>query len=488
MFTPTQWVNSTLGKAIDTDGYPTNQKYQCWDYFDYFCRKIGFTGSRYCGNTGYAGDIWTLRDLENYHYYTDFDYIYDPNEFRDGDWIFWPQHVAIFMESNREIGQNQQGKPYVSEMALNRNGILGAMRYKHWANIEIPYGRSVIQINEHFYTVSRMQKGDYIGVFSGGLNTVSDIHDFDAPDIVNSFKITGACYFQMKDTEADPYGTTYGDISAPLNGVYQTLPNQDTTLFYDLETGLFGDCTGIVIDSSHNVFSPSLVYPNSKGNWEYARMVGLGHKDLKSWYTFVVRYEDGYVTGIANQQMTPQEIADDFSSTNMMNIAFLDGGGSAQCLSWDNEKNEMIDVRYTGRKTAASINTFRKMQYVEPPVEEPPVVIPPVEEPPAQEPEDGKDEDDMNENPNVTPQEPPVITPNPDWKDPDTIDPELNPWTVILLNIANLFKVKSILTFSLTGAYIALLFSNIEIPKFLETILTMVIGFYYGAQFEKPKK
>ena len=94
---------------------------------------------------------------------------------------------------------------------------------------------------------------------------------------------------------------------------------------------------------------------------------------------------------------------------------------------------------------------------------------------------DGKEDDDAvkDDVPEIKPVK------DPDWKDPDVIDPTLDPWTVILLNVANLFKVKSILTFALTGAYIALLFSNTEIPKFLETILTMVIGFYYGSQFEK---
>ena len=470
---PKQWVDATLGKYIDTDNYPRENPYQCWDYFDFFCRKIGFTGSRKCANTGYVGDLWILRDVEGYHYYTDFDYITDPKKFEDGDWVFWEKHVALFMSPNSEVGQNQNGIPYVTEKSMNWNGILGAMRYKHWQSITVPHVRSVITINGHQYAMARMMAGDEIGVFSNGLNTVSDIHDFDAENILVSAKITGANYHQMKDSEPDPYGTTYGDISAPLNGVYQSLPNQSTTLFYDMETGRFGDCTGVVIDSSHNVFSPSLVYPNSKGHWEYAEMVGLGHKDLKSWYTFVVRFNDGYATGLARQEMTPQEIADDFKETEMINIAFLDGGGSAEALFWNNETNTMDEERYTGRKTASSINIFRRMKDVEHPAETPEIQP---EIPPASD-ETGKEEEIPME---------PEIKPIPDWKDPETINPNLNPATVILLNLANLFKVKSLLTFAIVGVYLALLLIPKEVPHLLETLVTMVVGFYFGSQFTKP--
>ena len=70
--TPKKYYDETIGKAIDTDNYPRSNPYQCWDYFDYFCRLVGFTGSRYCASTRYVGDLWFLRDAEGYHYYTDF--------------------------------------------------------------------------------------------------------------------------------------------------------------------------------------------------------------------------------------------------------------------------------------------------------------------------------------------------------------------------------------------------------------------------------
>ena len=329
--TPKSYYDETIGKSIDTDNYPRSNKYQCWDYFDNFCRKVDFEGSRYCASTGYVGDLWLLRDAQGYEYSRDFDYITDPAQFRDGDWIFWKSHVAMYY-NGKEVGQNQP-KPYVTSKEMNWTGILGAMRYKYWSSVQIGYGASDVEINGHLYHLYRATPKDKPYVLGAGLNKVLPIRELDA-DILVYAKVGGANYFQMKDNQADPKNTTYGDISAPLNGEYQSLPNQDTTLFYDLETGEFGDCTFIEVDPTHNVFSPALVYPNAKGHWEYARMVGLGHKDLKNMYSFVIRYNDGYCLGIADAEMTPQEIADDFVLTDMLNIAFLDGGGSAQGGRW----------------------------------------------------------------------------------------------------------------------------------------------------------
>lgn len=331
--TPKKYYDDTIGKQIDTDNYPRSNPYQCWDYFDYFCRKVGFTGSRHCASTGYVGDLWFLRDAEGYHYYTDFDYITDPAKFQDGDWIFWKQHVAMYYQGT-EVGQNQ-GAPYVTSKAMNWNGILGAFRYKHWGGVAIRYGASDVEINGHSYSLYRNTPKDKIVVLGAGLNQVKPIKEFDVNGLIYA-KLAGANFYQMrKDVPDQPYGMTFGDVSAPYDGEIQSLPNQDSTLFYDLDTGAFGDCTYVEVDPTHNVFSPALVYPNANGHFEYARMVGLSHKDLVNDYSFIIRFSDGYCLGIANQKMTPQQIAEDFTLTDMINIAFLDGGGSAQFARWE---------------------------------------------------------------------------------------------------------------------------------------------------------
>lgn len=54
--------------------------------------------------------------------------------------------------------------------------------------------------------------------------------------------------------------------------------------------------------------------------------------------------------------------------------------------------------------------------------------------------------------------------------------------------IAKLIDVKTIVTFSLTAAFVYLaIIGKIE-PQIFMTIYTMVIGFYFGTQHEKNRK
>lgn len=128
---PDNWKNATIGKRYDTDNYPSYNKYQCWDYFDYFCRCLGSKASRYCAITGYAGDLFKLFDKNGFS--TDF--IKITKDYKKGDWLFYNRHVCMLWIDNSgnkyELGQNQ-GSTYVNLIKLNPNGILGAMRPKIW--------------------------------------------------------------------------------------------------------------------------------------------------------------------------------------------------------------------------------------------------------------------------------------------------------------------------------------------------------------------
>ena len=57
----------------------------------------------------------------------------------------------------------------------------------------------------------------------------------------------------------------------------------------------------------------------------------------------------------------------------------------------------------------------------------------------------------------------------------------------ILNRIAKLIDVKSIITIVLTIVFSYLTIRQIIINEFM-TIYTMIIGFYFGTQFEKNKK
>jgi hypothetical protein len=152
--TPDYWYKLTIGKSYDTDKYPRSNPYQCWDYWDFFCRYIECPCSRYCGDptqggyNGYAGYLWHNRIKLGYHKYFDF---VDPYHIKEGDWLFWDRHVAFYF-NNMEVGQNQNGRPYVTSMQLNRVGLLGGMRWKKWQKPD--YG-----VAEHFSTVI---SGEYV--------------------------------------------------------------------------------------------------------------------------------------------------------------------------------------------------------------------------------------------------------------------------------------------------------------------------------------
>jgi len=469
--TPRQWYEMTIGKSYDT-----NHAYgqQCWDYFDFFNRCIGFTGSRYCSVTKMAGDLWMLRDSADYHYYTAYDYITNPADFKTGDWVFWPQHVAMYYEG-KELGQNQPS-PYVTLRDMNWNGILGAMRWKGWESFSIAKGSSDIVINEHRYVLYRQDKskGEKFIVIGAGLNEVKPFKELTYKTVYA--KAGGANFYQMKEDIPDqPYGTTYGDVSSPCTGMYQNLPNQDSTLFYDAESKQFGDCAFHEVDRSHNVFSPSLVFPNVNGHFEYARMVGYDYINNESEYCFVMEMSDGYAIGRALEKTTPKTIADDFTASDMVHIMFLDGGGSAQYGRWDGTEFEYIGG--DGRplpSVCAIIRDFDEPVEPEPVIPEPVTPVPePEPEPlpdPVPEPEPENPDEEPSEKPSEKPEEKPV-----------------EKETTIIGQIARLIDVKSIITFAVIGTLCYLeVFGKAVDEKFL-VIVTSIITWYFSAQTQKGR-
>lgn len=52
-------------------------------------------------------------------------------------------------------------------------------------------------------------------------------------------------------------------------------------------------------------------------------------------------------------------------------------------------------------------------------------------------------------------------------------------------NVANLFKVKTIVTLSLTGVFCFLAAKELPISQEFMSMFTMVVGFYFGTQSSK---
>lgn len=54
--------------------------------------------------------------------------------------------------------------------------------------------------------------------------------------------------------------------------------------------------------------------------------------------------------------------------------------------------------------------------------------------------------------------------------------------------LCKLIDVKSLVTLTLTGVFAYMNFTGLEVPETFKTIYVMIIGFYFGTQYEKRNK
>lgn len=485
---PTEFYRLYNGQTID---YDNAYGVQCVDGFKVGCVYLGVP-VKPCPNN-WAESYWTCLDSngnvvndmvqwQNSYFYR----IEDPSQFRDGDWVVWPRgckshpssHIAMYYQG-MEFGERQyEDARGFCLKATNFSDASGALRWKGFVpKPGLAYGRNTaLTINNHVYDIYHQNpETEFVTIAAAGINKLANITDLDIPGYDVMSKITGANYFQMRDDAADPYGTTYGDLSAPYNGVWTEVPNQDTTLYYDIDTGKYGDCTGVSTDKNHSIFSPSVVYPEY-GNFQYARMVGVDHVNVNSRYCFSIKMNDGsYVNGIALQEMTPKQIAEDFRNYDICTIAFLDGGGSANAGAWNPVKKTFEYIRNTGRATPCAVVIALKRS----------VSL----------------QDPVTETPNNTTQEEPM--PNNDIQEPVTTpEPTTTPSQVIYVPVKDeeatakiesltetvakrFLSVKSVVTIVLTTIFgILAIRGSISTEQFM-SIFTMCISFFFGYSFEK---
>lgn len=482
--TPETFYNTYNGKAIDDDGA---YGIQCVDGIRVGCKYLDIPVIPTPNN--WADGYWTClnsdgtpsqRTAEWQEKY--FEKIRDPKEYRNGDWVIWGRgsvshpssHVAMYY-NGMEFGENQGKDRSFGLKATDFLDSLGALRPEAWSRI--PAFESEATVNGRHYYLYGQKSGLQAVVLSPGLNRTAQIQDMDCQRWIY-LKITGCNFFQNdpNNSAGQPYGMTFGDISSPISGVYQNLPGQDSTMYFDLETGEHGDCTGVNIDPTHNVFSPSLIYQPGK-NVQFARMVGLGQRHIRSIYTFLIRYMDGtYAAGLTDQETTPEEIWADFQGlSGVESLSILDGGGSAQMMRYISKENRVEYTRTTPRATAGCIAFVgNKIQKPETPTEPPQE-----EESPAESNEDKKDEEEsMTE---TKPQEQPEMSPVEGWTDPE---PQTG---IIVQRIAALLSVKSLITIFLTVIFGLLVLKGEDLPDKFVSIYTMCISFFFGYQFKKAE-
>lgn len=144
--TAQSFINETLGGAFDMDGYPVAQKYQCWDYGDYFwVNQVGRALITKPGGYGSVRDCWKVSRAVNAG--NDFILITDKKQLAVGDWCIFNNgddgHIGI-IKSIIKVGSlvvlqgENQGSIRVNAIQRNLSDFLGAFRYKGWANTAQP--------------------------------------------------------------------------------------------------------------------------------------------------------------------------------------------------------------------------------------------------------------------------------------------------------------------------------------------------------------
>lgn len=364
--TPAEFHAKYYGWGKDVDGVAG---IQCVDLYKEFLRIIGcHTYASPIGGDGYADNIWYNRQ----RWAQWFDFV-PAGQFRDGDIVLFPHrkrggtthplsHICFYY-GGKQFGTNQHDTKLgrrACDKPCDWSDALGALRYRYWETtvMTIPKGYSKQTINNHAYMIYRQKDGQKIGVLSAGGKNLKAISAHDSTDSLIYAKIGGANFFQMQ--QGDDYGTHYGDEVSPLNGVYQIVPAQDSTLYYNLETGKYGNATGYYPGKSENVFSPAVVFHD--GTYEYAKMVGVNHVNVSSIYTALIRLKDGtYIMALSASNTTPKNMYNDFRSIDgFESMAFLDGGGSAQMQAWHDGK--MDNVRVTSRLLPSVIAFYAPKQ------------------------------------------------------------------------------------------------------------------------------
>lgn len=147
--TPTEFINSTYGKSIDTDNYPKNgNKFQCWDLADYFWRnQVGRSFITKPGGNGCILDCWNIS--RNVNAGSEFSIITGFNNLKIGDWAAFggskTGHIGIVTAVNKNSiilqAQNQgSDRTHVTRMEFTSYYFLGAWRFKSWNSSSVKSG------------------------------------------------------------------------------------------------------------------------------------------------------------------------------------------------------------------------------------------------------------------------------------------------------------------------------------------------------------
>lgn len=338
---PQAFYNRTYGKMFDVDGFPAYNKYQCWDGMAECCRSNNVPlAVIYCGNTGYAQDIWDRRKYSNILNY--FDEVEAP-DFKNGDWVIFPfsyhmtpkSHVCMYW-NGQAYGQNQGGKKYFHLADyLDFNCALGGFRLKQWETVNTLRIGSGSVLYDQFagqdIQIRGFADGHKITLISAKTN--GKVNGNDVQLIAN---IDDADHVYYSKLNANRWIMSTGQALGVRCGANEwNVPRQGAFYYYCLkkdgttEIGLDRDfwytpldvefaCSPDVILMYHGIdkmlFSPEVV----------------GTKERANVQSLLIRTKERFATALVKGRLTPAQcLAWAKSIDGVQDVVMMDSGGSS---------------------------------------------------------------------------------------------------------------------------------------------------------------
>ena len=368
--TPTDFYTEYLGKSIDDDGA---YGVQCVDGYRVFMRWIGETP--YITRNNYADGYWYYRDADGAHRW--FEYITDPNQLQDGDWVMWGKtghaqpsashplsHIAMYYHG-MQFGQNQGSKMF-SLIPCVWTDMCGAFRWKEWSNMvtvskglnEITYKGVPFYVVKGYKDTNGMDFTQLYMLSAPGikpLTSVQTITKFDSNQMY-VLAMANCNYFEMGDSF---YGMHYGVEQSDGDGInsqpidFAPTRNAELMVFYQKKDGTCGYCKAdkYKLSKSEVLFacSPySVVYHDGQAINE--RSTCYTNKELaNTMQTGYCMTADGVWHIITSRSATTPAVVTALMGEIGAQEGFIcDGGGSTQIV-------------YIGK---AYINTLRNIPNV----------------------------------------------------------------------------------------------------------------------------
>lgn len=342
--TPAEFVQQYIGKSIDDDGA---FGVQCVDAYRVFLRWIGV--QPYITRNNYADGYWYYRDADGA--YNWFEYITDPDQLQDGDWVMWGRkgnempswshplsHIAMYYQK-KQFGQNQGSKVF-SLIDCIWEDMCGAFRWKGWTSmLNILPGKLIrTTYNDQQIILLPQPAGTKLGLISAKEEdkpyslSRQLIGDIDDPNIIVYGKMN-ANYFIMNGAEAGQHlGVRVGF------GEEWEIPMQNAYYWFTIRTD--GD-TDVGLDVQWPyakgqvtmACSPALINYRRGAIVNYQSPNAAGSKVYPNTQSMLIRTSDLYIFAMCTGSLSPTQCRNwaMASIPNLQDVMFMDSGGSS-CL------------------------------------------------------------------------------------------------------------------------------------------------------------